>query len=125
MKKSHTVRPEKPKSSPEARRLLDAAYKLEGSWPKVAKRFGLTPSAAWQMAKGKLADTRRMKVVIRNARRRSEKSFLGYRVKETEQPINQTILKQSLHSLKMIEKQLVQLMNGDHDAEPNPNPTTD
>lgn len=81
MKKSLTRLPNKLKSSPDARRLLEAVYKQEGSWQKVSDRLGLgNKGAAWQMSKGTLHDTPEMRVALRYARRRERMAFAGLRL---------------------------------------------
>lgn len=120
MKQSLTRLPKSPKSSPDARRLLEAVYKQEGSWQKVSDRLGLgNKGAAWQMAKGVLCDTPQMKVALRHARRRSRMAFAGLKLPKEPVDLRHELIKQAATDVRRalsILKSLTEDGNGSNDA---------
>lgn len=118
MTASHTVRPVKPKSSPDARKLLWAIYKQEGSWPKVTRRLGLTNSGtAWKMAHGQLHDTAEMKAVLKLARARRERAFVGIRVDRQAVNIEREIARAALADIEHVQRKLKSLAIEESDHE--------
>lgn len=126
MKKSLTRLPVKPKSSPDARRLLEAVYQQEGSWPKVARRLGLgSPAAAWMMHRGRMGDTPEMKVVLKYARRRSRLAFAGIRLPKQPIDMRAELIKQATGEVRRALSILNSLMEEPSNDSINPTPTRD
>lgn len=101
MRLGHIRIPKSPKSSPDARRLLEAIYKQEGSWQKVANRLGLTNRAvAWQMSKGVISDTTEMKIALKLARRRSRMAFAGLKLPKEPIDIRHEIIKDAVADVR-------------------------
>lgn len=108
---SHIKLPTRPKSSPDARKLLAAVYGQEGSWPKVARRLKLSSAAAaWKMAHGQLRDTDEMKAVLRIARRRRERAFAGMRMDANGGNVQAELVSMALNDLKAVERKLRSLL---------------
>lgn len=116
MRKSRPRLPSTLKSSPDARRLLEAIYKQEGSWPKVAKRLKLgSAAAAWKMAKGQLHDTDEMKIALRSARRRERLGFAGVRLNNEQTNLATDLLKLAALDADRLLKRLKKLLRDEAD----------
>lgn len=119
--KSLTRLPNKPKSSSVARRLLEAIYKQEGSWERVAQRLGLKNRGhAWEMAKGIRHDTPEMKAAVRRAEHRAHRAFIGLKVSRQEVDVAPELIRLALTDLDRLRSKLRSLItedgNGSNDA---------
>jgi hypothetical protein len=86
-----------PKSSVDARRLLEKARRVPGqkrprSWQQVSVMCGLPNRAvAWKMAYGLLADTPEMRALVRKAKERARRAYYSV-LKASRNPLNESAI---------------------------------